>query len=75
MEQVLGGRTGKSEGAEATARTLVERFHQAIQAQVRDLRPVLDDLRTKAEQAEKEAKRLAKEVRAKREPARPPSAS
>jgi predicted nucleic acid-binding Zn-ribbon protein len=60
----------KAEGAEATARTLVERFHRAIQAQVRDLRPVLDDLRTRAEQAEKEAKRLAKEVRAKREPAR-----
>jgi hypothetical protein len=31
---------------------------------------VLHDLRTRAEQAEQEAKRLAKEVRAKREPAR-----
>ena len=60
----------KAEGAEAAARTLVERFHQAIQAQVRELRPVLDDLRTRAEQAEQEAKRLAKEVHAKREPAR-----
>ena len=60
----------KGEGAEATARTLLERFHGAIQGQLRELRPVLDDLRSRAEQAEQEAKRLAKEVRAKREPAR-----
>jgi hypothetical protein len=39
----------KAEGAEAAARTLVDRFHAAIQAQVRELRPVLDDLRTRAE--------------------------
>jgi chromosome segregation ATPase len=60
----------KAGDAQATARTLVERFHRAIQAQARELRPVLDDLRSRAEQAEQEAKRLAKEVRAKREPAR-----
>lgn len=58
------------EDAEAAGRTLVERFHRAIQAQVRELRPVLDDLRAGAEHAEQEAKRLAREVRAKREPAR-----
>jgi hypothetical protein len=30
---------GKAEGAEAAAKTLVERLHAAIQAQLRDLRP------------------------------------
>jgi hypothetical protein len=56
--------------AEATAKTLVERLHGAIQTQLRELRPLVGDLRDRAEKAEKEAKRLAKEWRAKREPAR-----
>ena len=60
----------KAESAEATAKTLVERLHGAIQTQLRELRPLIGDLRDRAEQAEKEAKRLAKEWRAKREPAR-----
>ena len=50
----------QAESAEATAKTLVERLHGAIQTQ----------LRKRAEQAEKEAKRLTKEWQAKREPAR-----
>ncbi len=41
-----------------------------IQAQLRELRPHIDDLRSRAEQTAKEAKRLVKEPRAKREPAR-----
>ena len=60
----------KAESAETTAKTLVERLHGAIQTQLRELRPLIGDLRDRAEQAEKEAKRLAKEWRAKREPAR-----
>src|SRR5215510_12250756 len=60
----------KAESAETTARTLVERLHGTIQTQLRELRPLIGDLRNRAEQAEKEAKRLAKEWRAKREPAR-----
>jgi chromosome segregation ATPase len=60
----------KAESAEATTRTLVERLHGAIQTQLRELRPLIGDLRDRAERAEKEAKRLAKEWRAKREPAR-----
>jgi chromosome segregation ATPase len=60
----------KAESTEATAKTLVERLHSAIQAQLRELRPLIGDLRKRAEQAEKEAKRLAKEWQAKREPAR-----
>ena len=60
----------KAEGAETTAKTLVERLHGTIQTQLRELRPLIGDLRNRAEQAEKEAKRLAKEWRAKREPAR-----
>jgi hypothetical protein len=61
----------KTESAEATTKkTLVERLHGAIQTQLRELRPLIGDLRDRAEKAEKEAKRLAKEWRAKREPAR-----
>jgi chromosome segregation ATPase len=60
----------KAESAETTAKTLVERLHGAIQTQLQELRPLIGDLRDRAEQAEKEAKRLAKEWRAKREPAR-----
>jgi chromosome segregation ATPase len=60
----------KAESAETTAKTLVERLHGAIHAQLRELRPLIGDLRDRAEQAEKEAKRLAKEWRAKREPVR-----
>jgi hypothetical protein len=60
----------RAASAEATAKTLVERLHGAIQTQLRELRPLVGDLRDRAEKAEKEAKRLAKEWRAKREPAR-----
>ena len=60
----------KGEGAGTTAKTLVERIHGAIQTQLRELRPLIGDLRDRAVQAEKEAKRLVKEWRAKREPAR-----
>ena len=60
----------KPESAETAAKTLVERLHGAIQTQLRELHPLIGDLRDRAEQAEKEAKRLAKEWRAKREPAR-----
>jgi chromosome segregation ATPase len=60
----------QAESAEATAKTLVERLHGAIQTQLQELRPLVGDLRERAEKAEKEAKRLAKEWRAKREPAR-----
>ena len=42
---------------------------RAMQAQLRELGPRIGDLRDRAEQAEKEAKRLAKEWRGKREPA------
>lgn len=68
--KTLESSRGKAEAAETTARTLVERLHGAIQTQLRELRPLIGDLRDKADQAEKEAKRLAKEWRAKREPAR-----
>src|SRR5262245_13139065 len=60
----------QTESAEATAETLVGRLHGAIQTQLRELRPLIGDLRDRAANAEKEAKRLAKEWRAKREPAR-----
>ena len=60
----------KAESAETAAKTLVERLHGAIQTQLRELRPLIGDLRSRAEQAEKEAKRLAREWHAKREPAR-----
>jgi uncharacterized coiled-coil DUF342 family protein len=68
--QTLDASQATAESAETPARTLVERLHGALQAQLRDLRPLIGDLRARAEQAEKEAKRLAKEWRAKREPAR-----
>src|SRR5262245_14161698 len=68
--KTLEASQAKAESAETTARTLVERLHGTIQNQLRELRPVVGDLRNRAEQAEKEAKRLAKELRAKREPAR-----
>jgi hypothetical protein len=55
---------------EASANTLVGRLHGAIQTQLGDLRPLIGDLRDRAEKAEKEAKRLAREWQAKREPAR-----
>jgi chromosome segregation ATPase len=60
----------KAGSTETTAKTLVERLHGAIQTQLRELRPLVGDLRDRAEQAEREARRLAKEWRAKREPAR-----
>ena len=60
----------KAEGAEAAAKTLVERLHGAIQAQLQIFRALIEDLRSRAEQAEKEAKRVVKEWRAKREPAK-----
>ena len=65
-------RTSKAtvESVEGSANTLVERLHDAIQTQLRDLRPLIGDLRYRAEKAEKEAKRLAREWWAKREPAR-----
>jgi ElaB/YqjD/DUF883 family membrane-anchored ribosome-binding protein len=59
----------KTESAEP-AKTLIERLQARIQAELRDLRPLIGDLRDRAEQAEKEARRLAQEWRAKREPAR-----
>jgi chromosome segregation ATPase len=68
--KTLEGSQAKAESAEATAKTLVEKLHSAIQTQLRDLRPLIGDLRDRAEKAEEEAKRLAKEWRAKREPAR-----
>jgi chromosome segregation ATPase len=60
----------KAESAEGSARSFVERMHATLQAQLRELRPLIADLRGRAEQAEKEARRLATELRAKREPAR-----
>jgi hypothetical protein len=65
-------RTSKAtvELVEASANTLVGGLHGAIQTQLRDLRPLIGDLRDRAEKAEKEAKRLAREWQAKREPAR-----
>ena len=68
--KTLEASQARAESAEAAAKTLVERLHGAIQAQLRELRPRIGDLRDRAEQAEKEARRLAKEWRAKREPAR-----
>jgi chromosome segregation ATPase len=59
-----------AESAETAAKTLVERLHGVIATQLRDLRPLIGELRDGAEKAEKEAKRLVKELRAKREPAR-----
>jgi chemotaxis response regulator CheB len=35
----------KAESAETTAKTLVERLHSAIQTQLRELRPLIGDLR------------------------------
>jgi chromosome segregation ATPase len=60
----------KAEGAGPAARTLIERLHGRIQAELRELGPLIADLRGRAEQAEKETRRLAREWRAKREPAR-----
>jgi hypothetical protein len=68
--KALEASQAKAETAEAAAKTLVERLHGAIQTQLRELRPLIEDLRGRAEQAEKEAKRFAKEWGAKREPAR-----
>ncbi|MGH7268321.1 MAG: hypothetical protein ACREMB_26170 [Candidatus Rokuibacteriota bacterium] len=59
-----------SEKAESGLRILIERLHGRIQAELRDLRPLLADLRVRAGQAEQEARRFAGEWRAKREPAR-----
>jgi hypothetical protein len=56
--------------ADADARTLVERLQRRIQAELRDLQPLLGDLRSRAERAETEARRVVNEWRAKREPAR-----
>jgi septation ring formation regulator EzrA len=56
--------------ASPTARALIERLRTRIQTELRELRPHLDDLRGRAAQAEQEARRLARELRAKREPAR-----
>jgi chromosome segregation ATPase len=68
--KTLEASKAKAESAETTAKSLVERLHETIQTQLRELRPLIGDLRDRAEQAEKEAKRLANEWRAKREPAR-----
>jgi chromosome segregation ATPase len=70
LSQALGASQEKVESAETAAKTFAERLHEAIQTQLRELRPLIEDLRGRAEQAEKEAKRLAKEWSAKREPAR-----
>ena len=67
--KILEASKAKTESAEATAKTLLERLHGAIQTQLRELRPLIGDLRERGE-AEKEAKRLTKEWQAKREPAR-----
>jgi chromosome segregation ATPase len=61
---------GKAEGAGRAATSLIERLHERIRAELREIRPRIDDLRHGAEQAEQEARRLARELRAKREPAR-----
>ena len=58
----------KAEGAEAATKTLVERLHGLIQTRLRELRPLIEDLRGRADQTQKDAKRLVKEWRAKREP-------
>jgi chromosome segregation ATPase len=68
--KTLDASKARTESSEATAKTLVERLHGAIQTQLRELRPLLGELRDRAEKAEKEAKRLSKEWQAKREPAR-----
>ena len=62
-----GPESGK---AEAGLKALIERLHARIRAELRDLTPLLQDLRARAGQAEQEARRLAGEWRAKREPAR-----
>jgi hypothetical protein len=56
--------------AEAGMKTLLERLHAGIRAELRDLGPLLQDLKARAGRAEREARRLAGEWRAKREPAR-----
>jgi hypothetical protein len=61
---------GAAVGAEPASRTLIERLHSRVQAELRALRPLIDDLRDRAEQAETEARRLAREWSAKREPAK-----
>jgi chromosome segregation ATPase len=55
---------------EAGLKTLIERLHDRIRSELRDLTPLLQDLRARAGEAEQEAKRLAGEWRAKGEPAR-----
>ena len=56
--------------AEAGMKSLVERLHARIRAELRDLGPRLQDLKVRAARAAPEARRLAGEWRAKREPAR-----
>src|SRR5262245_46500057 len=68
--KVLETSAGKAQGTEAAAKSLVERLHGALQNQLRELQPLVADPRDRAEQAEKEAKRLAKQWKAKREPAK-----
>jgi hypothetical protein len=68
--QALESPAARTEGPEPAARGLIERLRDALQGQLRDLRPLGDDLRRRAEHAEREARRLVQDVRAKREPAR-----
>jgi signal transduction histidine kinase len=68
--KTLGASQANAESAATAAKTLVERLHGAITTQLRDLRSLIDDLRGRAEQAEKEAKRVVKEWRAQHEPAK-----
>jgi hypothetical protein len=51
----------KAESGGTATRTLIERLHGRIQAELRKLRPVMEDLRGRAQHAEQEARRLAKE--------------
>ena len=60
----------ESAKGDAGLRALIERLHAKIRAELRELTPLLQDLKARAGQAEQEARRLAGEWRAKREPAR-----
>jgi len=68
--KVLEASQAGDDSTEATAKPLAERLRDVIETQLRELRPHIDNLRGRAEQTAKEAKRLVREARAKREPAR-----
>ena len=60
----------ESDKTDGGLKSLIERLHGRVRAELRDLGPLLEDLRLRAGQAEQEARRVAREWGAKREPAR-----